>query len=87
MNFSVGNIMMALFSFVCAFATISMSIYWSYQFSLNEDLCLVDYRHFYKGKDDVFPTISMCLMNPFLKKNLAEDGVNQSTYLQFLKGN
>ena len=87
MNFTMGNFLMALFSFLCAFATIYMSIYWSYQFSLNKDLCLVDYRQFYEGKDDVFPTISLCLMNPFLNENLAEYGVNQSIYLDFLKGN
>ena len=64
-----------------------MCAYWCYKFSLNEDSTVVTYRKFYERHDDTFPTVSMCLENPFLEKRLAEYGVNESSYLAFLEGN
>ena len=70
----------------CAAAAIFMLVYWGREFSLDEDLTVTTYRKFYEREDDVYPTVSICLVNPFLKRRLAENGVNQSLYLKFLKG-
>ena len=70
----------------CAAAAIFMLVYWGREFSLDEDLTVTTYRKFYEREDDVYPTVSICLVNPFLKRRLAENGVNQSLYFKFLKG-
>ena len=74
------------FYLLCIFTTLLMLIYWGYRFSLNEDLSVVTYRKFYERDDDMYPTVSICLENPFLKQRLAEHGVDPNLYLEFLKG-
>ena len=75
-----------MFAFLCVSATLSMCVYWAYKFSLDKDLSVITYRKFYETKDDVYPTVSFCLKDPFLKERLAEYGVDQSLYLKFLRG-
>ena len=75
-----------IFTFLCIFTTLSMIYYWGYKFSLDEDISVITYRKFYEREDDVYPTASICLENPFLKQRLAEYGVNQSLYLKYLRG-
>ena len=83
---SIQRTFMHLFTSLCTLATLFMAVYWCYKFSLNIDTSVVTYREFNEGKDKIRPTISMCLRNPFEQEHLAEYGVNQSTYLDFLKG-
>ena len=71
---------------MCIRDRLLMCGFWVKLFCLNEDLCLVDYRAFYEKKEDVFPTISMCLGNPFLETPLSKFGVNKSSYFDFLNG-
>ena len=82
--------MKTIFSYVyillCTTAAIFMLVYWGREFSLDEDLTVTTYRKFYERGDDVYPTVSICLVNSFLKQRLADYGVNQSLYLKFLKG-
>ena len=80
------KVYMYMFSIVCVMATFGMCGYWVYKFYLNEDSTLVNYKKFYQDEDDIYPTISLCLQNPFLKKELAKNGVTESLYLAFLKG-
>ena len=75
-----------MFTFVCVSTTFSMVVYWAYKFNLDENISVITYRKFYEREDDVYPTISMCLINPFLKQRLADYRVNQSSYLEYLKG-
>ena len=75
-----------IFVLLCAFAAISICVYWIYKYRLDEDLSVITYREFYEREDDVHPTVSLCLKNPFLPDRLAEYGVNKSSYLNFLKG-
>ena len=75
-----------IFVLLCAFAAISICVYWIYKYRLDEDLSVITYREFYEREDDVYPTVSICLVNPFLKRRLAENGVNESLYFKFLKG-
>jgi hypothetical protein len=80
------QIFMYFFSLICISTTLFMCIYWFYEFSLNEDLTVVSYREYHQTDDDVFPTISLCFKNPFVKERLSEYGVNESTYFAFLQG-
>ena len=64
-----------------------MAAYWCYKYSLNEDVTVISFREFHDRKDDIRPTISMCLQNPFVSEKLVAHGINESSYLDFLKGN
>ena len=86
MNFNKRRITKTLYCVLCLFTTLSMSAFWCYKFSLNDDLSVVDYRKFYQEKEDVLPTISLCFGNPFLKVRLEKYGLNVSSYLDFLSG-
>lgn len=81
------NITETCVSFVCWTTTAALTIYFIYLYSLNADLCIVDYKKFYDTKDDLLPTLSLCLKNPFLKHKLSEHHplINDTSYLDFLK--
>ena len=53
----------SLFMYLIVF----MVAYWCYEFGLNEDLSIVTYSESTEGKDKIYPTMSMCLQNPFKK--------------------
>ena len=77
---------MLFFRIICLTTTAFMIGYWLYKFNLNEDLCLVEYKPFYKTEEDVCPLLSVCFKNPFNKEVLVHQGVNESLYLKFLNG-
>ena len=78
----------SVFHVICWTVTLAVISYWLYIFSLNEDLSIVDYKKYYQSKSDVFPVLSLCLRNPFSKKNLRMTGagINETSYLHFLEG-
>ena len=59
-----------------------------YMFSLNEDTSLVEYKHYYDQKTDIFPALSMCFKNPFSRTKLgqASAGLNHTSYFKYLNG-
>ena len=77
-----------VFEFVCWIATISFCVFWIYKYSLNEDLCSIEFKSFYEEKKDAFPILSLCLLNPFSDSNFRnhDTNINQSSYLEFLNG-
>lgn len=78
----------SVFEVVCWAATISFCGFWIYKYTLNEDLCSVEFKSYYEKEEDVFPMLSICLLNPFSDLKLRNHGfdVDQSSYLNFLKG-
>ena len=82
------DIFMVFFRATSLVSCLAMISFWLYKFTLNEDLCLVDYRQFYDHEDDVLPVLSLCFKNPFRTEKLLSYGenVNKSAYLKFLKG-
>ena len=86
MQINVRPIVSYTFTFLCVSTTFSMVVYWAYKFNLDENISVITYRKFYERENDVYPTISMCLINPFLKQRLADYKVNQSSYLEYFKG-
>ena len=83
------NKVVLFFHAVCWIATATVISYWLYIFNLNEDLSIVDYKNYYQSKSDLSPVLSVCLQSPFSKQNLrmTSDGINETSYLEFLNGN
>ena len=69
-------------------AAMSLTCYWIYVYTLNEDLCTVDYKKYYEREKDVFPVLSICLKDPISsnKLNKVNPSINVSSYLKFLTG-
>ena len=77
-----------IFHLFCATAAISLSIFWIYTYSLNEDLCKVEFKSYYEDTEDKLPVLSICFKD-FLsdeKLKLIPHQVTRSKYLEFLKG-
>ena len=55
-----------IFHGACIVATCSVIVYWMYMFELNEDTSLVEYKHYYEGKDDIFQPCHCVLEIHFL---------------------
>ena len=86
MKWNVRCCLKYTFAFLCAVTTFFMVVYWCYKYSLNNDLSVVFYGDFDKNEENIRPTVSMCLQNPFVTDRLDEYGVNESSYLAFLEG-
>ena len=77
------------FQLICWTVVLTLVVYWIYAFSQNEDLSVVEYRKYYETESDIFPTLTICLKNPIINEKFHKQvsEINQTTYLQFLKGN
>ena len=78
----------ALFHFICMTSATALISYWVYIFSLNEDLCVVDYKKWYQEENDAYPMLSLCFETPFSKEKLERSGsgINETSYLRYLEG-
>ena len=74
------------FRLCCWIATISLICKWIYQYSLDEDLCEVDYRNYYQTTEDLAPELSLCFNSPFAQEKLEKFVVNETKYKNFLLG-
>ena len=74
---------------ICILATIGLSIYSMYRYSLNEDTTQVRVTTFLSSKDSIYPSLSFCILPPFLKNNFTiyeDENINLTSYQKFLKG-
>ena len=57
-------------------------------YTLNKDLCTVDFKTFNPGKEDFYPILSLCFSDAASDKMFSLDNypINQSTYIDFLEG-
>ena len=78
----------ACFHCICWMAVISMVSYWIYKYTLNEDLCIVEYKNYYESNYDEPPVLSICLRDPISEDKLRRQAphVDRETYLGFLDG-
>ena len=51
----------------CLIGAITTTGWCVYNYMLNEDVCLVDFRNLYENNYSSLPTISLCLLNPLLE--------------------
>ena len=77
-----------IFHVLCIIAASSLITYWLYIFSLNEDLCNVNYKNYRENKLDEYPILSICLADFISDEKLLFQNlkINKSTYINFLKG-
>ena len=74
---------------LCLCATVGLSIYSILRYCKNEDVTLVQISKYHSSEDMIYPSISICIMPPFLENKFdkyKEDGINVSSYTQFLQG-
>ena len=78
----------SFYKFSCFSVAFSLTLYWIYEYSLDKDLCTVDFKKYYDDKQDEFPTLSICLdnENPESTLRTLHPPINKSMYLKFLQG-
>ena len=77
------------FSMICLIGTLGLSIYSMYRFSRDEDTTLVKTTKFLSSKDAIYPSLSFCILSPFLEENFKAYGdasINMTSYTKFLDG-
>ena len=76
------------FAFVCIAATIATTCWCAYIFYEDHDVSLVDFKQYNEEKEYIYPSYSLVFWNPFKEEKLKSygDGINTSTYSQFLEG-
>ena len=86
MKYNSWSILTSTFKILCIVATVATIAVWIYNYTLDLDLCLVDFKYYANTKDSIPPVLSVCFSDPFEKDKLKEYGVNQSMYLSYLNG-
>ena len=89
MNFEFRKFYKLSFS-ICCFVTVTfMIVYWYYKYAFEDrDIGVVDYVSFQEATKIEYPIVSLCFYNPFLLHKIKEINpyIDDTTYLQFLKG-
>ena len=80
MSINKEKIFVFTFGALCTFGAICLSSYWIYKYWLDEEVSVVHYTKFHESSDNVFPTLSLCVTDPFVDNRLAEYGSNQTSY-------
>ena len=77
------------FHILCVTAAVSLSTYFIYTYSLNEDLCKVDYKSYFEDVEDKYPVLSACFKTFVINESidLQSDKTTKSKYTDFLIGN
>ena len=76
------------YQILCFTATLTTVSWCVYNFLLNEDVSLVGFQKFQANYENLYPMLTICIINPILNKKLKEYGMNSNTssYQSFLKG-
>ena len=78
-----------LFHLLCIIGTAAIGIDCLLKYIKNEDVSRSDYQNFHRdSEDNIYPSLSFCIINPFLENRFARygDGINTSSYMSFLQG-
>ena len=74
---------------MCIFSAIALAIQCVSKFMKDEDVSQIKHEKFHHGgKKNIYPSVSWCIINPFLQNNFENygDGVNATSYSTFLQG-
>ena len=74
---------------LCLLASACLSIYSISRFIDNEDVTLVKLTKFQSTKDAIYPSLSFCILPPFLERKFdmySNNDINMTSYTSFLKG-
>ena len=76
------------FRSICWCGTVIVLSYWVYLYSLDNDVCLVDYKKYYDAPDHSFPQLSLCVREPYLSSQLKIENltIDPEIYSEFLRG-
>ena len=76
------------FHLVCQVSAFSLIAYWIYLYTLNKDLCTIDYKTFHDDTEDQYPILSLCFSEKSSDKlfSFTDHSVSQSIYTDFLEG-
>lgn len=77
-----------IFLLGCIAATVSLQIICIQHYFRDEDVSMVHYTKFHSTDEAVYPSISFCILPPFLESKFDAygNGINQTSYKQFLQG-
>lgn len=77
-----------IFDVVCILTTIGLVSWCLYAYNLNEDTSMVDFKMYHTSEVDLYPSLTLCLSDPFDNDKLKEigEGINSSSYADFLNG-
>ena len=89
MNKTAKNIFKRLYHLLCITSTLAMTAYCVYQYQLNKDVSIVDFKEFNEEEDFIYPTITVCFATNFIQEKLSDNqnGINVNAYYEFLSGN
>ena len=85
MDLSCKKTVHGCFKISCLLATLIAIGYWCYKFSLDEDVCLIDYKTYYEEAENSFPVMSLCFPLNKQLANYSENTMSASTMNFFLK--
>ena len=89
MKLDISKIFIHLFYLLCVLGTIGFCIDCILKYLSNEDAPQTEYQKFHQNdKDNIYPSVSFCIINPFLETKLNGYGENIDTtsYSYFLQG-
>ena len=88
MNETIKSHYSQLFLCFCSLCAITLTCRCIWNYSLNEDVAQIEFTEFHKTEDDVYPSISFCLLNPFIQHELFKYTSNLTiqSYQSVLKG-
>ena len=77
-----------IYHIICLLATIALVAWASYEYSLNEDETQIHINQFHKTAEDIYPSITICIDDPFIERKLKEihPVLTNGTYKAFLGG-
>ena len=82
MLFSVVN---RSFLLICVITTVGLTIYCIYQYSLNEDVSQISFKHYHEDEDSIYPAITLCFTD-YMNRSLFKDAFSETEYKDFMKG-
>ena len=73
----------------CLLTTVILSIYSVHRYIKNEDTTSIKVTTFLSTKEAIYPSLTFCVVSPFLKKNFVaygDENINETSYREFLNG-
>ena len=76
------------FRVVCWTVTMFLICYWIFIYTLNQDVCIIDYKKYYEKPFDAYPVLSICVKDSIstTKFQKTNQDLDNKRYIKFLKG-
>lgn len=77
-----------VFKSLCLLSVIVLNTWCYYKYKLDKDVSSLNYKVFNQDESSIYPSMSLCVINPYIEHQLAKYGedVNSSSYAEFLMG-